>query len=58
LHILANSGTGFGNTAKFAVLWQTGCNFPGKMYANGRYWEAEKGVSWGLVGGRGKEGGF
>jgi len=46
LHILVNSGTGFGNTVKSAVLWQTGCNFPGKIYANGRYWEAEKGVPW------------
>jgi hypothetical protein len=58
LHILVNSGTSFGNTAKFAVLWQTGCNFPGKMSGDGRYWEAEKGVPWGLGWARGKEGLF
>jgi hypothetical protein len=43
---LVNSGTCFENTLKSAVLWLTGCNFPVKIYANGCYWEAEKGVPW------------
>jgi len=48
---MANSGTGYGNTVKFAVLWQTDGNLLGKMYANGCFWEAEKEVAGGVAGG-------
>jgi len=37
---------------------QTEGNSSSKMYANGRYWEAEKGVPWGIAWGTGKEGLF
>jgi hypothetical protein len=31
---MANSGTGFGNTGKIAIIWQNRVQFSGKMYAD------------------------